>query len=43
MTIIQQKDLESQQAKINLLSLFVLLFPTNKVLLSNKAIQLQNY
>jgi hypothetical protein len=35
--------LESQQAQLNLVSLLALLFPTDKILLNNKTIQLQNY
>ena len=42
MMIIQEKNLDSQQTRLNLLSLLVLLFPTNKILLGNKTIQLQN-
>ena len=42
MTIIQDRNLEAQQARLSLLSLLILLFPTNKILLGNKTIQLQN-
>ena len=43
MMMIQEKSLESQQAQLNLVSLLALLFPTDKILLNNKTIQLQNY
>ena len=43
MMMIQEKNIQSQQAKLGILSLLALLFPTDKILLNNKAILLQNY
>ena len=42
MTMIQEKSLESKQTKINIMSLLALLFPTSKILLGKKTIQIQN-
>ena len=42
MTMIREKNIESQQAKINVLSIFTLLFPTCEILLGEKTIQLRN-
>ena len=43
MMMIQEKNLESQQARLNMTSLLALLFPTSKILLDNKTIRLQDY
>ena len=42
MTIVQGKDLEARQAKINMLSLLTLLFPTSEIILNKKVIQIRN-
>ena len=42
MSIIQKKDFESLQAKINFLSLLTLLFPNDTITLGKKTIQLYN-
>lgn len=43
MTMIQEKSLESQQARLNVMSILALTFPTSETLLSRKAIQLRNH
>lgn len=43
MMMIQEKNFQSYQARIGVLSLLALLFPTSKILLDNKTILLQNY
>ena len=43
MMMMQGKDLQSKQAKINVLSLLALLFPTNQIKLDKKTIQLRDY
>ena len=43
MMMMQEKSFEAQQARINVMSLFALLFPTKKILLGNKTIQLKDY
>ena len=43
MMMIQEKNFQSYQARIGMLSLLALLFPTSKILLDNKTILLQNY
>ena len=43
MTMIQEKSLESQQARLNVMSILALTFPTSEILLSKKAIQLRNH
>lgn len=43
MTMIQEKSLESQQARLNVMSILALTFPTSEILLSRKAIQLRNH
>lgn len=42
MSMIQEKNIESQQAKLNVLSILTLLFPDYKINLGTKAIQLQH-
>ena len=42
MSIIQKKDFESLQAKINLVSLLTLLFPNDNIVIGKKTIQLCN-
>lgn len=42
MMIIQEKNLQAYQAKLNVLSLLALLFPTKKILLEKGAIQLRD-
>ena len=43
MMMIEGKNLESQQAQLNLISLLALLFPTSEILLGKKTIQLRNH
>ena len=43
MTMIQEKSLESQQARINVASVLTLLFPTSEIILGKKTIQLRNH
>lgn len=43
MTMIQEKSLESQQVRLNMMSILALTFPTSEILLSRKAIQLRNH
>ena len=43
MTMIQEKSLESQRAKVDMLALLALMFPTEKILLKKNVIQMQNY
>ena len=43
MMMIQEKNLQSQQARLGVISLLALLFPTNKILLNGKTILLQDY
>ena len=43
MTIIQEKTLEAQQARLNVSSVLALLFPMYEITLGKKTIQLQNY
>ena len=42
MSMIQEKGLEAQQARINLFSVFALIFPTYKIKLEKNIIQLIN-
>ena len=42
MTMIREKNLESQQARLNVLSILALLFPTYEIRLELQAIQLRN-
>ena len=42
MTVVQEKSIESRQARIKLMSILALLFPTNEILLRKNAIQLRN-
>ena len=42
MTMVREKNLESYQARLNILSLLALIFPTYKIKLDKKAIQLQS-
>ena len=42
MTMVHEKNLESQQARLNISSLFALMFPTYQISLSRKTIQLRN-
>lgn len=42
MMMIQEKNLQSQQARLGVISLLALLFPTNKILLNGKTILLQD-
>lgn len=41
MTIIQERSLESQQARLNVMSILALLFPTNEILLGKQVIQIR--
>ena len=41
MTIIQERSLESQQARLNVMSVLALLFPTNEILLGKQVIQIR--
>ena len=43
MMMIEGKNLESQQARLNVMSILALLFPTSEILLGKKAIQLRNH
>ena len=43
MMMIQEKKIESQQARLNILSILALLFPTSQISLKRQAIQLRNY
>ena len=43
MTMIQERNLQSQQARLNVMSLLALLFPTNEILLGKQVIQLRNH
>ena len=43
MTMIQEKSLESQRAKLNVMSILALMFPTNEIMLDKKTIQLRNH
>ena len=43
MTMIQERSFESQQARLNVMSILALLFPTSEILLGRKAIQLRNH
>ena len=43
MTMIQEKSLQSQQAKLNVISVLALLFPTSEISLGKKTIQLRNH
>lgn len=42
MTMIHEKNLESQQARLNIASLFALMFPTYQINLNKQVIQLRN-
>ena len=42
MTVVQEKSMQSRQARIKLTSILALLFPTNEILLGKKSIQLRN-
>ena len=42
MTVVQEKSIESRQARIKLMSILALLFPTNEILLRKNAIQLRD-
>ena len=42
MMMIQEKSLESQQARINIMSILALLFPTSEIMLDTKAIRFKN-
>ncbi len=42
MMIIQEKNLQAHQARLNVLSILALLFPTKEILLGKKAIQLRD-
>ena len=42
MTVVQEKSIESRQARIKLMSILALLFPTNEILLRKSAIQLRD-
>lgn len=43
MMMIQEKNFESQQARLSVLSILALLFPTKEILLNNKTIQLRDH
>ena len=43
MTMVQEKTVQSRQARLNMLSLLALMFPTYEIKLGKKAIQLQDY
>ena len=43
MMMIQEKNFESQQARLSVISILALLFPTKEILLNNKTIQLRNH
>ena len=43
MRVMQEKTLEAQQAKIKVLSILALLFPTSQLLLGQEAIQIRNH
>ena len=43
MMMMQERNLESQQARLNVMSILALLFPTNEILLGREAIQLRNH
>jgi len=43
MMMIREKTLESQQARLNVLSILALLFPTSEILLNKETIQLRNH
>lgn len=43
MTMIQEMNMESQEARVNVLSLLSLLFPTRKIFLGRRSIQLRDY
>ena len=43
MTVIQEKNLEARQSRINVVSILALLFPTYQILLEKDKIKLQNY
>ena len=43
MTMIQEKNIESQEARVNVLSLLSLLFPTRKIFIGRRSIQLRDY
>ena len=43
MMMIQERNFESQQARLNVLSILALLFPTNEILLGEQTIQLRNH
>ena len=43
MMIIQERNLESQQARLNILCILALLFPTSEILLRRQTIQLRNH
>lgn len=42
MMMIQEKTLESQQARLNVMSILALLFPTNEIMLDKKSIHFKN-
>lgn len=42
MTVVQEKSIESKQARVKLMSILALLFPTNEILLRKNAIQLRD-
>ena len=42
MTVVQEKSIESRQARVKLMSILALLFPTNEILLGKNTIQLRN-
>jgi hypothetical protein len=41
--MIQEKNMESQEARVNVLSLLSLLFPTRKIFIGRRSIQLRDY
>ena len=43
MTMVHERNLESQQARLNIVSLFALLFPAYQINLSRETIQLRNH
>lgn len=42
MTVVQEKSIESRQARVKIMSILALLFPTNEILLKKNVIQLRN-
>lgn len=43
MMMMQEKNFEAQKAKLNVVSILALLFPTHEIMLGRKAIQLRNH